>query len=270
MPILHAIVLGLVQGLAEFLPISSSGHLLIVPWLFEWDDFAGDAGLEKAFDVALHIGTLVGVLAYFRKDLWKLTKAGLTDRRSDDGRLAWWLVASAVPAAITGALFSDPIEEHLGQIWLVATMLIVFGVVLLWADRAPGQRPVGDARLRDLLIMGVGQALALQPGVSRSGATMTAGRFVGMSRDAAARIAFLMSVPITAGAVLFTAVDVFSGDGIPNDFVAPFLWGIATSAVTGYAAVWGTIRLVRTHTFTPFVAYRVLLGAFVLAMYVIR
>jgi undecaprenyl-diphosphatase len=175
-----------------------------------------------------------------------------------------------VPAAITGALFSDPIEEHLGQIWLIAIMLIVFGVVLLWADRAAGRRPVDDVRLRDLMIMGLGQALALQPGVSRSGATMTAGRFVGLSRDAAARLAFLMSVPITAGAVLFTAVDVARDGGIPDGFVAPFLWGIATSAVTGYAAVWGTIRLVRTHTFTPFVIYRVLFGAFVLALYVVR
>lgn len=250
--------------------MSSSGHLLIVPWLFGWDDFAGDTGLEKTFDVALHIGTLAGVLAYFRHDLRRLARAGLSEPRSDDGRLAWWIAASTVPAAVTGALFSDPIEEHLGQIWLIALMLIVFGLVLFWADRARGGRPVGDARLRDLLVMGAGQALALQPGVSRSGATITAGRFAGLSRDAAARLAFLMSVPITAGAVAFKAVDAAGEGGIPDDFVAPFLWGIATSAVTGYAAVWGTIRLVRSRTFAPFVVYRLLAGAAVLVIYAAR
>ena len=270
MPILHAIVLGVVQGLSEFLPISSSGHLLIVPWLFDWNDFAGDASLEKTFDVALHIGTLVGAIAYFRSDLWRLARAGLTDRRSRDGKLAWWLLASSVPAAIVGAVFNDAIDEHLGQIPLIATMLIVFGFVLLRADRAPGRRPADEVRFRDVAVMGVGQALALQPGVSRSGATITAGRFAGLSRDAAARIAFLMSLPITAGAVVFKGVDVAGEGGIPDGFAAPFLWGIVASAVTGYAAVWGTIRLVRTHSFTPFVVYRVVAGAAVLAVYTVR
>ena len=270
MPILHAIVLGVVQGLSEFLPISSSGHLLIVPWLFEWDDFAGNESLKKTFDVALHIGTLVGVVAYFRRDLLKLVIDGFTRPRTRDGRFAWLIAVSSVPAAITGALFDDVIEEELGQIWLIALMLIVFGLVLLWADRAGGTRTIDDVGLRDVLTMGVGQALALQPGVSRSGATMTAGRFVGLSRDAAVRVAFLMSVPITAGAVLFKAVDVASEGGIPAGFGPAFAWGIVASAVTGWVAVWGTLRLVRTGTFTPFVAYRIALGVFVLAVYAIR
>jgi len=269
-PILHAIVLGIVQGLSEFLPISSSGHLLLVPWLFDWNDFAGDESLKKAFDVALHIGTLVGVLGYFRKDLTRLVADGLTRPRTREGRFAWYLAASAVPAAITGALLDEFIEEELGQIPLIALMLIVFGLVLLWADRAGGTRPVDDVRLRDVLTMGVAQALALQPGVSRSGATMTAGRFVGLSRDAAARVAFLMSVPITGGAVLYKAVDVFSEGGIPDGFVAPFLWGIVASGLTGWLAVWGTLRLVRSRTFSPFVAYRVLAGVGVLGVYAAR
>ena len=272
MPILHAIVLGIVQGLSEFLPISSSGHLRIVPWLFDWDDFAGNESLEKTFDVALHIGTLVGVLAYFRKDLVALVRDGLTRPRSKEGRLAWYLAASSVPAAITGALFSDVIEEELGQIWLIATMLIVFGVVLYLADRRPGGRPVDGVRFRDVMIMGAGQAMALQPGVSRSGVTMTAGRFAGLDRDAAARIAFLMSVPITGGAVLFKALDAFGGDGagIPDGFAPAFIWGIVASGVTGWIAVWGTLRLIRTHTFTPFVIYRVVLGVAVLGLYPAR
>lgn len=272
MPILHAIVLGIVQGLSEFLPISSSGHLILVPWLFDWNDFAGNESLQKTFDVALHIGTLAGVLAYFRKDLIKLVKDGLTAPKSKDGKLAWFLVASSVPAAITGALFSDTIEEHLGQIWLIALMLIVFGFVLLYADRRKGGRDVEEVRFRDVMIMGAGQAVALQPGVSRSGVTMTAGRLAGLDRDAAARIAFLMSVPITGGAVLFKAMDAFGSDGtgIPDGFAPAFFWGIVASAITGWFAVWGTLRLVRTRTFTPFVAYRIAAGLFVLVLYTVR
>lgn len=272
MPILHAIVLGIVQGLSEFLPISSSGHLIAVPWLFGWDDFAGDDSLKKTFDVALHIGTLAGVLAYFRKDLTRLVIDGLTQPRSRDGRLAWYLVASSVPAAITGALLSDVIEEELGQIPLIAAMLIVFGLVLAWADRRVGGRAAEDVTFRDVLIMGVGQAVALQPGVSRSGVTMTAGRVAGLDRDGAARIAFLMSVPITAGAVLFKAFDAFGGDGagIPDGFAPAFAWGIAASAVTGWLAVWGTLKLVRTRTFAPFVLYRIAFGLLLLVVSALR
>lgn len=271
MPILHAIVLGITQGLSEFLPISSSGHLRLVPWVFGWDDFAGQASLEKTFDVALHLGTLVAALAYFRVDLLRYARAGLSaaGRRTDDGRLAGLLVVATVPAAITGALLADPIEENTGAIPLVATMLIVFGLVLGFADRLPGLRPVTDVRLRDALVMGVGQAVALQPGVSRSGVTMTAGRFVGLGREAAARFAFLMSIPITAGALVFKGVDV-AREGMPSDFVAPFLWGIVASGITGWLAVWGTLRLVRTRSFTPFVAYRVAAGLGVLALYALR
>jgi undecaprenyl-diphosphatase len=272
MPILHAIILGIVQGLSEFLPISSSGHLLVVPWLFEWDDFAGNASLEKTFDVALHIGTLVGLVAYFWRDLVRLAVDGLTKPKSREGKLAWWILASMVPAAITGALFSDTIEEDLGQIWLIGVMLIVFGLVLAWADKRPGGRAVGEVRFRDVMWMGAGQAIALQPGVSRSGVTMTAGRVVGLDRDASARIAFLMSVPVTAGAVAFKALDAFGpdGTGIPDGFAPAFLWGILAAAITGWVAVWGTLKLVRNHSFMPFVVYRLVAGTAILLIYVCR
>jgi undecaprenyl-diphosphatase len=265
-PILHAIVLGIVQGLTEFLPISSSGHLIIVPWLFGWDDFAGDPGLEKTFDVALHIGTLVGAVAYFRHDLVRLGKAALTAPRSTDGRLGWLLLVSTVPAAITGALLADFIEENTGQIWLIAVMLIVFGFVLLWADRLGGRRTIDEYRLRDALLMGAGQALALQPGVSRSGVTMTVGRFLRFDRDAAARVSFLMSLPIIAGAIVFSGVDVMTEGGIPDDMVAPFIWGIVASGISGWFAVWATLRIVRTHSFMPFVIYRWALGGLLLVL----
>ena len=227
MPILHAIVLGITQGLSEFLPISSSGHLIVVPWLFGWDDFAGDASLEKTFDVALHLGTLVGATAYFRADIVRYLRAAFTPAGAGPtiGAWPWLLVLATVPAAVTGALFADAIEEHTGSIPLIATMLIVFGVLLWWADRRPGTRPLEEVQLRDALLMGGGQALALQPGVSRSGVSMTFGRMAGLGRDGAARFAFLMSLPITAGALVFKAVDVASEGGIPDGFVAPFALG---------------------------------------------
>lgn len=272
MPILHAIVLGITQGLSEFLPISSSGHLRLVPWLFGWEDFVGADSLEKTFDVALHLGTLIGAVAYFRRDVVRYVSAGF--RRgalsTDDGRLAWFIALSAVPAAITGALLADPIEEHTGHIWLIALMLIAFGLVLGWVDRRHGDRTIAEVTLKDALLIGTGQALALQPGVSRSGVTMSAGRFLGLTRDGAARFAFLMSLPITAGALVYKAIDVFSEGGIPDGFVAPFVWGIVASGVTGWLAVWGTLRLVRTRTFTPFVAYRVVVGVAFLLLTAVR
>lgn len=268
MPILHAIVLGITQGLSEFLPISSSGHLRLVPWLFGWDDFVGAESLEKTFDVALHLGTLIGAIAYFRADIVRYLRAGFRRGalRTHDGRLAWMIAGSSVPAAVTGALLDDVIERNTGHIWLIATMLIAFGVVLGLADRRPGGRAVDEIQLRDVVAMGVGQAVALQPGVSRSGVTMTAGRLAGLSRDGAARFAFLMSLPITAGALAYKGLDVVR-DGIPDGFVAPFLWGIVASGVTGWLAVWGMLRLIRTSSFRPFVAYRVVVGVAVLALY---
>ena len=268
MPILHAIVLGITQGLSEFLPISSSGHLRLVPWLFGWDDFAGAESLEKTFDVALHLGTLIGAIAYFRADIARYVRAGFQRGalQTHDGKLAWLIAASSVPAAITGALLDDVIERNTGHIWLIATMLIVFGLVLGLADRREGGRSVEEIQVRDVVLMGVGQAVALQPGVSRSGVTMTAGRAAGLSRDGAARFAMLMSLPITAGALVYKGLDV-AKDGIPDGFVAPFIWGIVASGITGWFAVWGMLRLIRTKSFRPFVAYRVVVGVAVLGLY---
>ncbi len=234
MPILHAIVLGLVQGFTEFLPISSSGHLLIVPWLFGWDDFES-ASVEKAFDVALHIGTLFAVVGYFRHDLATYVRAGarqlVTRQRpaTDEARLAWLLVLATVPAAAIGAVFSDTIDEHLGTPLIIAVSLIVFGLLLAWADRRQGARPIEDMRTRDALIVGAAQALALNPGTSRSGITMTAARFIGFNREAAVRISFLMSIPIIVGAVVFEVGGLVK-DGIPDGLLVPMIVGIIASA----------------------------------------
>ena len=274
MPILHAIVLGLVQGLAEFLPISSSGHLLLVPWLFGWHDFDAvglGPSVEKAFDVALHLGTLVAVVGYFRRELVVLVRDGVSmvvaRRRptTPDGRLAWLLVLSAVPGALVGALFEDVIDEHLGTPTIIAISLIVFGIVLWWSDRRGGSRQIGDYRVRDALTVGAAQAIALNPGTSRSGITMTAARLLGFDRDTAARVSFLMAIPITGGAVVFKLAKLAS-DGIPDGLGVPMVVGIVTSAVSGWLAVWGLLRLVRTRTFGAFVAYRIVAGVGVLAL----
>ncbi len=270
MPLLHAVVLGLVQGFSEFLPISSSGHLLVVPWLLGWNDL-DDASVKKAFDVALHVGTLVAVLAYFRREVVDLVRGGLASLRSPrgaptpSGRLAWLLVLSAVPAAAVGALFDDVIEEHLGTPGIIAVSLVLFGGVLAFADRHTGQRVLAGLGWRDALLIGTAQVLALNPGTSRSGITIAAALLLGVRRDDAARFAFLMSLPVIVGAVVFK-VGGLVADGLPGDLVAPMVVGIATAALSGWVAVWGTLRLVRTRTFAPFVIYRIALGFVVLGL----
>ena len=274
MPLLHAIILGLTQGLSEFLPISSSGHLLLVPWLFGWQDFAGSGGkeLEKAFDVALHIGTVLALLAYFRRDLTPLGRAGLRSIRrrtvyTTDERRFWLLLLSAVPGVITGALLDGVITEHLGAEWLIGIMLVVFGIVLLVADRRPAERVDSHFGTREALLMGMAQAAALQPGVSRSGATMSMARWLRFDRDATARLSFLMSVPITGGAVAYKMGKLFLLEGgIPAGFTGAFAVGILTSGVSGYLAVALLLKLLRTRTFAPFVAYRVAAGLVVVAL----
>ena len=262
MPIVQAVILGIVQGVSEFLPISSSGHLELTRWLFGWDALPEE--LETAFDVSVHLGTLVGAIAYLWRDVVRYASAGLHPiiaraPITNDGRIFWALMLSAVPAGITGILLKDHVDE-LDRIWLIAVMLIVFGLLLGLADRLPERRERDEFGIRDALAMGVGQALALQPGVSRSGATLSVARWLGFNRDAAARLTFLMSLPVIAGAGVYALTDVT----IPSEFWAPFIWGATASAVTGWIAVWGTLRLVQTHTFRPFVIYRVGLGLAVL------
>ena len=271
MSIFHAIVLGITQGLSEYLPISSSGHLILVPWLFGWDDFAGDDHLKKTFDVALHMGTLAGALAYFRADVMRYSRASLRmighrDESTTDGRIGWLLLLSAVPAALVGAVLDSEIEKLDDKIWLIAVMLIALGLLLLVADRLTGRREVDAFRARDAVFMGAAQMIALQPGSSRSGLTITAGRWLGFDRDSAARLSFLMALPITAGAGLYKLADVISNGGIPSELRGAFIVGIITSGVTGWLAVWGMLRFVRTRTFAPFVGYRVAVGVGVLAL----
>lgn len=270
MSIFHAIVLGLVQGLTEFLPISSSGHLILTPWLFGWNDFS-NLETQRAFDAALHLGTLVAVLFYLRADLVPYVREGIKvvvapkKANTTIGRRAWMFVLSAVPAGIAGALAEDWITKKLGTPALIAISLIVFGVVLVWADRQTGTRDLDSFSTRDALLIGAAQVLALNPGTSRSGITITAARKFGFSRDAAARVSFLMSVPVIGGAVLLKMTKLAS-DGIPDGLIIPMIVGIISAGISGWIAMWGMIRLLRSRSFTPFVMYRFVAGVAVLAL----
>ena len=272
MSILHAIVLGIVQGLTEFLPISSSGHLMIVPWLFNWTDFDSPA-IAKAFDTALHLGTLVAVLFFLRKELRMYIAALLHNTFSRKqpatpaGRQAWLLLLSAVPAGLFGAAFEDVITEKLGTPVLIALSLIVFGLVLMWADRRANDNSnslnIDSLSIRDALVIGTAQVLALSPGTSRSGITITAARLSGYSRDAAARLSFLMSVPIIGGAVVFKLAKLVR-DGVPDGLAVPMMVGIVCAGVSGWIAMWSMIRLLRTRSYSPFVIYRCVVGVGIL------
>jgi len=264
MPIFHAIVLGLVQGLTEFLPVSSSGHLLLVPWLMGWNDFA-DVSVEKAFDVALHLGTLIAVAGYFRKDLSKYIQDGLRmvfqrQRPSTpEGRLAWLLVVASIPAALFGAVFGNWVDENLGKPVIIGVSLMVFALVLAWADRRRGERDFSQMSRRDAGLIGMAQVLALNPGTSRSGISISAARLLGFDRDSAVRFSFLLSIPVTAGAVLVKLTKLLN-DGVPDGLAMPMLIGIVTAGLSGWLAVAGLLRLIKTQTFNAFVIYRLAAG----------
>ena len=270
MSIFHAIVLGLIQGLTEFLPISSSGHLILAPWLFGWNDF-NDLAIQKAFDTSLHLGTLIAVLFYLRSDLVPYVREGIKvvvapkSANIAVGRRAWMFVLSAIPAGIAGAIAEDWITEKLGTPALVAVSLMLFGAVLVWADRQSGTRDLDSFSTRDALLIGAAQVIALNPGTSRSGITITAARKFGFSRDAAARVSFLMSVPVIGGAVLLKLAKL-ANDGIPKGFITPMIVGVIAAGISGWFAMWGMIRLLRSRSFTPFVMYRFVAGISVLAL----
>jgi undecaprenyl-diphosphatase len=258
----QALVLGVTQGLTEFLPISSSGHLILVPWLGDWHYLEQHEDFNKTFDVALHLGTLVAAVAYFRRDLWGLLRAwlrsvGARAIRNDEERLAWLIVVATIPAALAGAALEDFISKRLGDPWQIAILLAVFGILLLVADQSPQDRRMEDLGMRTAFLVGCAQAIALAPGVSRSGITITAGRFLRLSRDAAARFSFLLLVPIVLGAVVLKGTkDVLLGGGLPSGSAGPFIVGTLAAAVTGLVAIWALLGYVRQHTYLPFVIYR--------------
>ena len=265
--LVQAIVLGLVQGFTEFLPISSSGHLIVVPALLGWHD----PFIESlAFSVMLHVATLAALLIYFARDWARLIPAGLAAVRDrsfkgdPDRRLAWLLVATTVPAVIVGVLLNDLIETAFREPRLVA-MTLVIGAAILWlADRVGSRtRTIDQLSFGSALGIGVAQALALIPGVSRSGISISAGLFVGLDREAAARFAFLMATPITAGAGLWEARKILAGEAGVDLPLVPLFAGMLASLVAGLLAITVLLRYLRSHGVGVFVAYRLVLAAVV-------
>jgi undecaprenyl-diphosphatase len=314
----HGLVLGIVQGLTEFLPISSSGHLVLVPWLLGWPPHS------LTFDVALHMGTLAALLAFFWRDLTALVAAWLPDRwrdtrwrdlrwrdvrwreavggarawlterygrlgivpqvagpeaagpatldpvRRQQRRLGLGLLVGSLPAALIGALFSDRIEAGLRSPVLIAILLVAGAVIMAAADRV-GTKSLGlkDVGLSQAVVVGVAQALALAPGVSRSGITLAAALFLGLTREAAARYFFLLGIPVTAGAGVFQLRHLLR-DGIPADERAAFVLGVLSSLVVGILAIRFLLRYLRRHNLDVFVYYRIALAAFVLLVAAMR
>jgi undecaprenyl-diphosphatase len=262
----QALALGIVQGLTELLPISSSGHLILVPWGADWTYLEQNNRFNQTFDVALHLGTLVAVAAYFWSDVIRLLGAlvgSLRRRRiaSSDERIAWFVVVATIPAGVVGLLGEDAIADNLGEPWQIAILLAAGAGLLWWADRSSQERAMGDLNLRQAAVMGVAQALALAPGVSRSGITITAGRFMRLDRDSAARFSFLLVLPTVLGAVILKGVgDVLLGD-LPDGWKGPFLVGTLAALGSGLLAIDWLLGYVRRHTYGVFVLYRLLAAA---------
>jgi undecaprenyl-diphosphatase len=265
--LLEAIVLGIVQGLTEFLPISSTAHLRIVPAFAGWEDPGA------AFTAVTQLGTMLAVLFYFREDLRRIARAWLVSlrrprlRRGLDARLGWYIVLGTVPIGIFGVLFKDQIETGARDLYLIGTALIVLGLILLLAERVgTHDRTIEQVRTRDGFTIGLAQALALVPGVSRSGATITAGLFMGLDRPAAARFSFLLSVPAVVLSGLLELGTILEG----KEGETTSLFGLAVATLLAFASGWASIafllRFLATHSTAVFVVYRVVLGALVLAL----
>jgi undecaprenyl-diphosphatase len=269
----QALALGIVQGLTELLPISSSGHLIIVPWLANWQYLETHDQFNQTFDVALHVGTLAAVVVYFWADVVRLVGAwfrSLRRRRIEtaDQRVAWFVAVATVPAAAIGALGEDVIADRLGEPWQIAILLAVFGVLLWLADRREPTRRMSELSLGTAAAVGLAQTLALAPGVSRSGITITAARVLGLDRDSAARFSFLLLIPIVFGASLWKGLtDVVFGE-LPPGSSGPFVVGILASAVSGLAAIWALLGYVRRHDYSVFAVYRLVAAAVILLLIV--
>ena len=268
--VLQAIVMGIVQGLTEFLPVSSSGHLILVPALFGWDDTFIES---LTFSVMLHLGTLVALLAYFWKDWVRLVPAGLAALRDrsfagdPDRRLAWLIAATTVPAIVVGVLLNDFIEENV-RLPVTVAVLLLLGAAILWtADRiGRTDRSIGDLTFRNALAIGGAQAVALFPGVSRSGISIAAGRLVGLDRPSAARFSFLMATPITAGAGAWETLKVIRGGSDVAIEPIALAAGMVAALVSGLPAIYFLLRWLSSHSLNVFVWYRIVLAAIILAL----
>jgi undecaprenyl-diphosphatase len=265
--LIEAIVLGILQGLTEFLPISSSAHQLIVPAMLGWEDPGA------AFTAVTQLGTEAAVLIYFRNDIWSIATIWLRSlytpvlRSTAYARMGWYLIVATIPIGILGLAFETQIENGARNLWLVGVVLILFGLVLGYADRVgKHERELGQISTRDGVLIGLAQSLALIPGVSRSGATMSAGLLLGLERAAAARFSFLLAVPAVVLSGLFQLAGVLSGEEGQGEPLGYILLATVISFFVGYAAIAWLLRYLTTHSVNVFVGYRVVLGVVVLAL----
>jgi len=283
LPVYQAVVLAVVQAFGEFLPISSSAHLILTRWFFGWSEL--DPAMDLTFDVALHAGTLLAVLVYFFPTWINLIVAGFGGRpplsgnsaglgnlddveSGRDRMLLWWIVLATMPAAIAGKLLDKYAELKFRDSYLLIGSTLVVVAVLMWLSEKFGaqRRTITGINAIDAILIGIAQAFALIPGVSRSGSTITAGLVRGLNREAAARFSFLLLAPITAGAVLLKAHAVMKAGGLPPGMKQPFLIGIFLSAILGMGVIAFFLRFLRTHSLNFFVVYRVLLGIVVIVL----
>ncbi len=283
MPIYQAVVLAIVQGLAEFIPVSSSGHLIILRRLLGWNELS--AANELTFDVALHFGTLLSILVYFRRTWFQIIRAALggevvrfsestnsdrnltPDEQREERLLLWFLVIATIPGAIAGKLLEHSAEEYFREhIYLIAGALIIVAL-FMWAGEKVSQlvKPLTRISFVDAIIIGCAQAFALIPGVSRSGATITAGLFRNMTREAAVRFSFLLSTPLIAGAALLKAYEL-KKEGLPTEMHTPSIVGVIVSAIVGYIAIAWLIRYLQSNSLRAFVIYRIVAGIIVIGL----
>lgn len=259
--ILQALVLGIVQGLTELLPISSSAHLNLIPWIFNWD-------IPESFDVALHFGTLLAIALFFFKDWIELIKGGYNQvvkkKKSFEGKMFWYIVIATIPGGIIGFILDHFVGDSLGNMpLLIAIALIVMGIILYVVDKkAPNKTKYEDMNFKQTFLIGLSQALAFIPGVSRSGITMTTGRLMGVDRASTAKYSFMLSAPIVLGATLYKLKDF--------DFGIPFLVGVLSSFVVGLLVIKFLLQYLQKGSFKGFAIYRVVLGILVIGLYIIR
>ena len=276
-------VLAIIQGLAEFIPVSSSGHLIIVRRLLGWNELS--PAHELTFDVALHFGTLLSVLFYFRRTWLQIVRAAFggkvvrfseasdsdqnltAEEQREERLLLWFFVIATIPGAIAGKLLEHSAEDYFREhIYLIATALIVVALLMWWGEKVSQlTKPLTRINLADALIVGCAQATALIPGVSRSGSTITAGLFRNMTREAAVRFSFLLSTPIIAGAALLKAHEL-KKEGLPAGMHMPFLVGVLVSAIVGYAAIAWLIRYLQSNSLKVFIVYRIVVGLIVIGL----
>jgi undecaprenyl-diphosphatase len=283
LPIYQVVVLAIVQGLAEFIPVSSSGHLIIVRRLLGWNELS--PAHELTFDVALHFGTLLSVLFYFRRTWFQILRAALggkvvrfseaggedqnltADEQREERLLLWFLALATIPGAIAGKLLEHSAEDYFREhIFLIAGALIVVALLMWWGENVSQfTKPLTRISLSDALIVGCAQATALIPGVSRSGSTITAGLFRNMTRESAVRFSFLLSTPLIAGAALLKAHELRK-EGLPQGMHMPFLVGVLVSAIVGYAAIAWLIRYLQSNSLKVFIVYRIVVGVIVIGL----